>query len=98
MPDGVEVAVDGDSATIDFIDPARRGPGLARLLEHAPAEVVETLTRGGPRTRYRVPARYARAAGLLDKASHVDALQEPDTSSATDPTGSTPPCWSRRLR
>lgn len=91
MPEGVEVAVDGDSATIDFIDPARRGPGLACLLEHAPAEVVETLTRGGPRTRYRVPARFARAAGFLDRASRVDALQAPDTSSAADATGSTPP-------
>lgn len=93
MPDGVEVAVDGDWATIDFVDRGARGPGLARLLEHAEPSDVETLTRGGPRTRYRVPVVFARKAGLLDRASRVDALASPDTSSATDATGSTPPGW-----
>lgn len=89
MSDGVEVAVDGGFATIDFVDPARRGPGLAALLEQCEPSDIEKLTGVGPRSaRYRVPETVAKAAGLLDKSSRVEALQEADTSSATDATGS----------
>jgi len=92
MPDGVEVQVEGGYATIDFVDPARRGPGLAQLLAHTNPRDIEKLTRSGPRAaRYRVPEACAKAAGLLDRKSRVDALEVPATSSATDATGATPP-------
>lgn len=93
MPEGVEVAVSDDGlATIDFVDPSRRGPGLAALLEHCEPSDIEKLTGVGPRSaRYRAPAKFAKAAGLLDKASRVDELEVADTSSATDATGSVAP-------
>lgn len=91
MPEGVEVLVEDGLATIDFVDPKLRGIGVAALLEHTPPEFIETLTRTGPRRLYRVPEGNAREAGLLDKASQVDALDAPDTSSAGDPFGAVPP-------
>lgn len=74
MPKGVEVLVEDGFATIDFVDRKLRGPGVAALLEHTPAELIEKLTRSGPRVQYRVPEGNASAAGLLDKASTVDSL------------------------
>lgn len=68
MPAGVDVIVDGGVATIDFVDRSLLGPGLAKLLSVAPAELVHKRTRGGPRPTYVVPEEYARAAGLLDDA------------------------------
>jgi hypothetical protein len=69
MPKGVEVVVDGGFATIDFTDSSLRGPGLARLIEVGGPEIVETLTREGPRRMYRVPEGNAREAGLIDGAA-----------------------------
>lgn len=66
MPTGVEVLVEDGFATIDFVDRSKKGPGLAKLLEHTPPEFIETLTRSGPRRMYRVPEGNARLAGLLD--------------------------------
>lgn len=76
---GVEVHVEDGFATIDFTDPAKRGPGLQRLLEVGGPETIETLTREGPRKRYRVAEGNARAARLLDKRSKVDALTSGDS-------------------
>lgn len=89
MPAGVEVVVEGGFATIEFVDPARRGPGLAALLEHTPPDLIEKVTR--PAVRYIVPEGNARAAGLLDKVSRVDALAAPVVTSAADASGATPP-------
>lgn len=91
MPAGVEVLVEGGFATIDFVDPKLRGVGVAALLEHTPPEFIETLTRTGPRRLYRVPEGNAREAGLIDKASQVEALEAPDTSSAGNAFGAVPP-------
>lgn len=67
MPVGVEVDIDGDMATIAFIDPSLRGPALGRLLAAGGPASIETLTREGTRVRYRVPVRNASAAGLIDQ-------------------------------
>lgn len=72
MPQGVAVFVEHGLATIDFIDPALKGQGIAVLLEHTPADLVEKMTRSGPRVLYRVPEGNARDAGLLDEASQTD--------------------------
>lgn len=69
MPKGVEVVVDDGFAEIDFVDPVLRGPGLAKLIDVGGAETVETLTREGPRRKYRVPEGNAREAGLIDEAT-----------------------------
>lgn len=66
MPEGVVVTVDDGFATIDFVDRKRRGPGLRKLVELYGPEVIETLTRQGPRRLYRVPEGNAREAGLID--------------------------------
>lgn len=92
MPAGVEVLVQPDGfAVIDFVDPSKRGPGLAKLLEVKGPWGVEKLSRSVPRVLYRVPEGVARAAGLLDKRNKVNSLEAPDTSSATNAVGSTPP-------
>jgi hypothetical protein len=80
MPKGVEVYVENGFAEIDFVDRRLRGPGLRALLEVTPPELVETLTRSGPRRRYRVPTGNAAEAGLLD--SPVKSLPSGDTGSA----------------
>lgn len=72
MPQGVAVFVEHGLATIDFIDPALKGRGIAALLEHTPADLVEKMTRSGPRVLYRVPEGNARDAGLLDEVSQTD--------------------------
>lgn len=91
MPAGVEVVVQDGFATIDFVDPAKRGPGLLALINVGGPATIEKLTRGGPRVLYVVPEGNAREAGLLDEVSEVAALEKPDTSSATDATGAVPP-------
>ncbi|WP_166905924.1 hypothetical protein [Mycobacterium sp. DL440] len=67
MPTGVDVAVEDGFATIEFVDPSLRGPGLGKLLEvGTPPELIEKVTR--PRLAYIVPEGNARLAGLLDEA------------------------------
>lgn len=80
MPKGVEAVVEDGFATIDFVDPALRGPGLQKLIEIGGPEMIETITREGPRRRYRVPEGNAREAGLID--SPVQALERGDTGFA----------------
>lgn len=72
MPQGVAVFIEHGLATIDFIDPSLKGRGIAALLEHTPADLVEKMTRSGPRVLYRVPEGNARDAGLLDEVSQTD--------------------------
>jgi hypothetical protein len=71
----IEVAVRDGFATIDFVDPALRGPALARLADIGGGESIEAFTRGTPRKVYRVPEGNAREAGLLTDATAVDGLQ-----------------------
>lgn len=66
MPDGVAVTVAGGFALIEFLDPALRGPGVARLIEVGGASTIQKRTL--PRPAYVVPEGNARAAGLLDTA------------------------------
>jgi hypothetical protein len=66
MPSGVETFVDSGFATIDFVDSSLRGPGLAKLIAIGGPESVETITRDGPRRKYRVPEGNASEAGLID--------------------------------
>lgn len=80
MPKGVETYVDSGFAVIDFVDSSLRGPALAKLLDIGGPGTVETLTREGPRRRYRVPEGNAREAGLLDTPSTV--LASGDTGAA----------------
>lgn len=90
MPAGVAVEVGADGfATIDFVDPSKRGVGLAALIAVGGSAVIEKLTRTGPRVLYRVPEGNARAAGLLDSKS--EPITPTDTSSAGDASGCVPP-------
>ena len=84
MPKGVETVVDGGFATIDFIDVSQRAAGLNKLLEIGGPESIETITRQGPRRKYRVPEGNAREAGLLDKASKQESTAKGDTGFAAD--------------
>jgi hypothetical protein len=77
MPQGVEVVIEDGFATIDFIDKGLRGPGLAKLLEVGGPGTIDTLTRDGPRRKYRVAEGNAREAGLLDARHGVDAAAAP---------------------
>ncbi|WP_255800867.1 hypothetical protein [Mycobacteroides abscessus] len=91
MPEGVEVVVEEGFATIDFVDTALRGPGLARLLEvGTPPDAIEKLTRTGPRAVYVVPEGNAREAGLLD-----EALPTGDFAPKTWPDGEPELEWKR---
>lgn len=74
MPTGVETFIDGEGfAVLDFVDPARRGPALAKLIAIGGPESIETITRDGPRRKYRVPEGNASAAGLIDTPVAVTA-------------------------
>lgn len=95
MPQGIVAEVDGGFATIDFVDPKLRGPGLNRLLEIGGPATIETLTRvkNSPRRQYRVPEGNAREAGLLDTPRglglNVDGTPDDDTSGGTGTTTDT---------
>jgi hypothetical protein len=97
MPAGVIVYVDEGFAVIDFVDVEKRGPGLRKLLDHTPPELVDILTRSGPRRMYRVPEGNAREAGLLDGKGHdkrppskVDTGHADALVAAADPGGNRP--------
>lgn len=66
MPAGIIATVDGGFATIDFLDKSLRGPALQELVEIGGPASIETITRDGPRRKYRVPVGNAQTAGLLD--------------------------------
>jgi hypothetical protein len=66
MPTGIETFVDNGFATVDFVDPSLRGQALTKLSEIGGPESIETITRDGPRRKYRVPEGNAREAGLID--------------------------------
>jgi hypothetical protein len=84
MPTGIEATVDGGFATIDFIDQSLRGPALAEVIEDAGPGVIETITRDGPRRKYRMPLGNATAAGLLDgDEDPAEFSAGKDTGSAT---------------
>lgn len=90
MPAGIDVFIEDGFATVDFVDRTKRGPGLAALLAVGGPELIETMTRTGPRTLYRVPEGNARAAGLIDGPAEespiVGVLDVPET----DPETTTP--------
>lgn len=93
MPAGVESVVQDGLATIEFVDHAQRGVGLARLLEFAPADQVQKVTR--PRPAYVVPERYARAAGLLDAAGDLSEDAGGDDQVILYPEGDPSDDWRR---
>lgn len=64
MPAGIIATVDGDYATVDFVDPTKRGPALAALA--ALGAPIETITRDGPRRKYRVLLNFAEQVELVD--------------------------------
>lgn len=78
MPEGIETTVEDGYATIDFIDPTKRGPGLQKLVNNYGPEVIETLTRTGPRRLYRVPEGNAREVGLLDSPAEAVPVTSPN--------------------
>lgn len=66
MPTGIIATVDDGYATVDFVDPALRGPGLQAVIDIAGPHAIETITRKGPRRQYKMLVGNAEAAGLLD--------------------------------
>lgn len=91
MPEGVEVTVEDGFAVIEFVDPSKRGQGLARLFEvGTPPELVEKRTR--PTVTYTVPEGNARAAGLLDDG---EPAADPDAGKGYD-DGLPDMDWSRK--
>jgi hypothetical protein len=91
MPAGVEVFVEDGFATIDFTDRSRRADGFAKLLEHTPVGLIQTLTRSGPRRQYRVPEGNAREAGLIDESSGNGDSGEGDDAAQPGATGTYDP-------
>ena len=81
MPAGIIATVDDGFATLEFTDPALKGPALAELAEIGGPESIETLTRSGPRRRYRVPQGNAQTAGLLDASPPSAGPRETSASS-----------------
>ena len=66
MPAGIIATVDDGFATIEFVDQSKRAKALADLVEIGGPGSIETITRDGPRRKYRVPVQFATQAGLLD--------------------------------
>lgn len=90
MPQGIVASVEDGFATIDFVDPALRGPGLQKLLDIGGPESIETITRVGPRRKYRVAEGNAREAGLVDDAApQARGLNTDGTPNDNDATGGT---------
>lgn len=71
MPEGVIAEVVDGYATIDFVDGALKGPALARVMQISGPASIQTITREGPRRKYRVPEDAANEAGLLDVAGRA---------------------------
>ncbi|AHJ88512.1 hypothetical protein Jolie1_012 [Mycobacterium phage Julie1] len=85
MPAGIIATVDGDYATIDFVDQSLRGPALAELAElGAP---IETITRDGPRRKYRVLVNFAEQVNLLDLDEEGEVTNPGRVHSAGHDTG-----------
>jgi len=78
MPADIAVLVENGFATIDFMTREARQSGLASLVAHTPPDLIEKLTRSGPRAQYRVPLGNAQDAGLVDDVSLVDSLPDRD--------------------
>ena len=65
MTEGLLIEVQDGSARIEFLDEARRGETLARLLDVAGPHAIRAETRGGSRKGYIVPEWAAIKAGLV---------------------------------
>lgn len=91
MPEGIIATVDGGFATVDFVDTALRGPSLQKLLDIGGPGTIETITRQGPRRKYRVPLGNAEEAGLVDgtEIGRVHSAGH-DTGAAEALTGADP--------
>lgn len=92
MPEGISVVVEDGFATFDFVDPKLKGPTLTKLIATYGPEVIETLTRTGPRRLYRVPEGNAREVGLLDEGG---AAVAPVVASVTYGDGKPDADWHR---
>lgn len=66
MPAGVIATIDGAFATLEFTTKAAKDAGLAKLLEIGGPGSIQTITRRGPRRKYRVPTDNANEAELID--------------------------------
>lgn len=83
MPTGIIATDDGNGfVTLDFVDKSLRGPALATLAEIGGPATIETISRSGPRRKYRVPAGNAAEAGLLDEAVAAVRSAGHDTGAA----------------
>ena len=74
MPEGVISEVVDGFATIDFVDGSLKGAALARLMDIGGPASIQTITREGPRRKYRVPEGNAAQAGpprTADKRQHL---------------------------
>jgi hypothetical protein len=68
MAEGILAEVEDGFARIQFLDPSKRGPALAKLIEVGGPELIDVDTRSNPRKTYIVPESIAQDAGLLEAA------------------------------
>lgn len=88
MAEGILIEVQDGFAHIQFLDTAKRGPAIARLLELGGPELIDIDTRSNPRKTYIVPEGMAREAALLD-----DAEPEPEPLQPDFPEGEPTESW-----
>lgn len=93
MPAGIVAVVEDGFASLDFVDPATKGPALAKLIRDGGPGIIETLTRSGPRRLYRVPEGNARAAGLIDSPEPAAKPVRQKPKTVTPPRVTDGPQW-----
>lgn len=83
MTEGILVEIQDGFAHIQFLDKAKAGPSLARLLELGGPELIDIDTRSNPRKTYVVPEGMAKDAGLLDDTQPANE-SEPEVMTLPD--------------
>lgn len=85
MAEGILAEVQDGFAHIQFLDKAKVGPSIAKLLEIGGPELIDVDTRSNPRKTYIVPEGMAKEAGLLD-----DSEPSPESGPASEPQSDIP--------
>lgn len=86
MAEGILAEVEDGFARIQFLDPSKRGPALAKLIELGGPELIDIDTRSNPRKTYIVPESIAQDAGLLEAAPAPAKRTRTTKAKTTDTT------------